>query len=290
VNIFTEAATACVGVALAFFLHSLPAVLLNMAFWTAVSACLSAFLLKRAAVQSLVLRPLLSRAVLDESAGYAGYIWLQAVTNMVHANFDRFLIASQIGTEALAYYAISLQLAQQIHTFLSRAFGFLFPLFSEMCEWGMPARVRYVYVRAFIASIGLALAIAVPLYLAGPDILRLWVGKDVAAESSDIFRILVCYSAILATTIVPHYFLNGVGDARLNALFSMVSVAVAAVATVVLVPRFGAGGAALARVTIAPVCAIFFGLIHHRLGLSVRWVVAPSAVATLAFISLTAWH
>jgi O-antigen/teichoic acid export membrane protein len=265
--------------------QGLPAIMGSIALWRMAEIGATALVLKRTSVPTLVVWPLFSREVLGESAGYAVFVWLQGVSAALLANFDRFLIANQLGPEVLAYYAISLQLAQQIHGLLVNALAFLFPMFSEVGEVGSKDALAKLYRKAFAVTVIAALVIAVPLYALGPLIVRLWLGAHASAMVHVLLRILVCYYLVVAMTIAPHYFLNGTGASRLNALLAAASTGVSIATALVLLPHFGTAGVALARLGIVPVCAIFWWIVHRRLDLSSRWTVLPVALSGAAIVA-----
>lgn len=280
-----EVLTTLTNVVLAFSGRGLAAILVSMTVWSLIEICVTALTLKRMVVRSMVFWPLLSRSVLGESAGYAAFMWSQGVTAMLLANFDRLLIGSLLGPDSLAYYAVALQLAKQVHGFLSNALAFLFPTFSEISEAGSKARLSRLYRRAFSATLVAALLIAVPLYVLGPLILKLWLGENIASMAQVSLRILVCYFFVTTLTIIPHYFLNGIGNSRLNAIYLGAASIASIGAALLLLPRFGAPGAALARLAIVPVCGILWGVIHHRMGLGVLWTIVPTGLAALAIVT-----
>ena len=234
-------------------------------------ALVKSFILKRQLVPSLVIAPLFDLTTLKEIFSFGVYSWVQSLSYMLLGQADKFIITSLLGPSALTYYAICLQLAQQIHTLISRATSFLFPLASVVKEKGDTERLKNFYFKGIHFTTILGVAIGFPMFMLSHSILTLWMGVDFADEAAIILRILSFTFTLLVTSIVPYYYLNGTGFVRLNAIFGLASGLIVAATAFFTIPLLGIAGAAWARAANAPVDVISRTILHFRVLDDRRW-------------------
>jgi len=165
--------------------------------------------------------PTFSTESLREMFSFGFYSWLQGVSAILLHQTDRLLIAALLGTTPLTYYAVSLQLAQQIHSILARGSAFLFPLASAFTERQSWQQLRHIYYRALTFVTLAAIALGLPLFFLADTILELWMGAAFAQQATPILRVLIFAMVMLSTSIVPSYFLNGAGWVRFSAAASL---------------------------------------------------------------------
>jgi len=278
VTMITNSLTIGVNVILVLAGYGLIAVLVNTFGWIVASGCCKAWLAKNTVIKSLVIRPILDRATLKEIFSFGIYSWVQGIGGILLGQVDRLLVASLLGTTALSYYAICLQLAQQIHSLLARTISFVFPLASAIKETGNIDRLRRIYFKGLNFTTVAAIAIGLPLFMCSHGVLSLWMGQPFADETSSILRVLVFAMCILATSIVPYYYLNGTGYVRLNALFGLVSGSIVAVSGLLLIPWLGIIGAAWARTANTPTGIISRTILHYKVLSDRRWYAGISIV------------
>ena len=123
-----------------------------------------------------------------------------------------------------------------------------------------------------------AIAIGLPLFICSHGVLSLWMGQAFANEASSVLRVLVFAMCIMATSIVPYYYLNGTGYVRLNTLFAFVSGSIVAVAGLLLIPWLGIIGAAWARTANTPSGIISRTILHYKVLSDRRWYAGISIV------------
>jgi O-antigen/teichoic acid export membrane protein len=206
-----------------------------------------------------------------EIAGFGVYNWLQTIGSVLFSQADKLIIASLIGTTALTYYTVCLQLVQQIHTFPAKAFAFLFPFASKAYESGDMVKMRTIYIQSLHFVTVLAIAVGLPIFLFANQILTLWMGAEFASNATGVLSILVISSVLLATSVVPSYYLNGSGFFRQNTVFALSSGIVVVLATLILIPWFGVIGAALGRLMVTPVGVISRSIVHYKVLQDRRW-------------------
>ena len=271
VTMVTNAITMVINVILVLSGYGLTAILSTIVILLGLSGLCKAFILKRMLIPSLSLKPTWDRYALKEIFSFGLYSWLQGIGGMLLHQADRLLIASLMGTSALTYYVVCLQLAQQIHVVLSRATSFLFPMSSAIKETGDLVRLRRIYFEGLNLTTVAAVAVGLPLFIFSHNILSLWMGSAFADEAANLLRILIFVLTLLATSIVPYYYLNGTGFVRLNTLFVIISGTVVTIAALFLIPWLGVLGAAWPRLANTPTSIIARTIVHYKVLLDRRW-------------------
>jgi len=257
-----------------------------------LSAVAKVVIIKRRLISELVLLPIFDRRALAEIFGFGIYSWLQGIGRILLNEVDQLLIAALVSTSALTYYTVALQLAQQIHAFLAKGVAFLFPLASVIHETGDIQKLNRIYFKAlrFVTTGGVVLGL--PMFLFAKNILTLWMGAAFAAESAALLQILAFSFSIMATSIVPYYYLNGAGYVRINTAFSLLSGALVAGANVLLIPPLGILGACWARLANTPTGLVSRTIVHYKVLQDRRWYVSllilgPVVITYAAFYTVT---
>jgi O-antigen/teichoic acid export membrane protein len=170
-----------------------------------------------------------------------------------------------LGIAPVAIYVLCLQATQPIHGLGAAAFNFLFPHISSRHEAGEIHGPRRVFRLALLSSIGLALALALPLILFGKTLLTLWMGAEFAKQAYIVLGLLAVANAVLAVSVVPHYTLLALGYVRYVSVVNVLGGIVCLCAAPLLIPPLGLVGAALARLLYGPVVALNFVKITQAL-------------------------
>lgn len=202
--------------------------------------------------------PTAARKTWQEIFGFGFYTWIQAIGGMIFAHVDRLLVGGFLGTAAVAYYTICVQLAQPVHGLVGAAFNFIFPHMSTRHEAGERKGLKRVYRLALAVNVTLVVLLSLPLLVFGKAILTLWMGADFAAHSYRLLPVLVVAFAILAINVVPHFALLGLGKVRFVSLVNLAGGALSLMIAALLIPPLGLVGAALGRLFYGPVITINF--------------------------------
>ena len=212
--------------------------------------------LSRRLVQGLSLRPLLDRAALREVFGFGMYSWVQGLGGMIFSQVDVLLIGAILGSTQLAYYAVCVQLAQQVHALPAAAFSFLFPLVSGRSETSARSGLKALFGRYVAWNVLLAAALAAPLIFLGRPILTLWMGGEFAGHAYAVLAILALAYALISVNVVPHYTLLGLGQVRFVSLANLAGGVLSAIAVAALLPLIGLNGAGVGRLLYGPATTV----------------------------------
>jgi O-antigen/teichoic acid export membrane protein len=251
--------------------HGLITVLVTIVAFQFGGATQKALAVMRLTRTAWIAVPKLSGPEMRETLGFGLYSWVQGISSISLSQVDRFLIASFLGTHALAYYAVCLQLAQQIHAIVAKALSFIFPLASGEKEKGNHKGLLLYFWRGMTAAAVIGTGGGVALFLNAHNILSVWMGRDFALAAAPTLRVLTLSFAILATSVVPFYYLNGAGYVRLNTLLGLTSGASVSAGALALIPLFGIVGAAWSRLCNLPAGVIATTVVQYRILEDRRW-------------------
>ncbi len=210
----------------------------------------------RRLVEGLSIRPLLDRAALREVLGFGMYSWVQGLGGMIFGQVDLLLIGAILGSRQLAYYAVCVQLAQQIHGLPAAVFAFLFPMISSRYEQTGRVGLHELFKRYMGLNVVFAAVLAAPLILFGRPILTLWMGSDFASHAHALLAILAVAYALLSINVVPHYTLLGLGQVRFVSIANLAAGVLSLIGVAVLLPVIGLNGAAVGRLLYGPVTTV----------------------------------
>jgi len=178
---------------------------------------------------------------------FGGFTWLQAVAGVLFSQADRLLLGITIGASAVAYYGVSVQMAQPIHGLTAAGLHFLFPHLSTRFAASRMSGVRRPILIALALNVGAALALLAGVMLIGPRLLRLWMGKEFADQSAGILPLLAIGFCFLAFNVTGHYALLAIGKVRLVTALNVAGGTAMLFVMAFSVPDYGVRGAAWGR-------------------------------------------
>jgi O-antigen/teichoic acid export membrane protein len=243
------------AVALVAMGHGVVAIMAATAATVTLGIILQALSVRKT-IPGVSFAPSFGRNSWAEIRSFGFYTWLQNVAGVAFSQADRLLIGALLGTAAVAYYSICMQLAQSVHSVLSAAFNLVFPHISARREAGDARGSQRVYRFAVAINVFAVVLICLPLMLFGKQILSLWMGSDFAEHSNLLLVVLVVAFGALSMNIVPHYTLLALGKARFIAVVNLAGGALTLAGAALLIPSIGLVGAAVARLLYAPIITL----------------------------------
>ena len=128
--------------------------------------------------------PALVRPLLN----FGGWMTVANVVNPIMVQMDRFLIGALASSAAVAYYTTPYGLVTK-YWFLSNAvLGVIFPAFATSYARDRAATAR-IFGRGVKYVFLILAALTVATVVLAPEILRLWLGDEFAAQSSGVMRL-----------------------------------------------------------------------------------------------------
>ena len=269
VSVVTRVSTIVVAVVLSAMGFGVFAIVIG-----SVIVCIVGLMLQVLAVRSTVgpILPLPSihRESLNIVFLFGCFSWMQALAGIIFSHADRLLVGAMLGTAAVAFYAICVQVAQTIHGFAAAAFNVVFPYVSHRYSAGDHSALSRALRVGLTANLVMTLTLALPMVFLSKWILTLWMGTDFAVQTHSLLSVLAIAFGVLATNVVPHYVLLAVGKVRFVSAVNVLGGLAALLATVFLIPKMGLLGAALGRMLYGPVVSLnliaVFRHIHAKAG------------------------
>jgi O-antigen/teichoic acid export membrane protein len=197
------------------------------------------------------------------AARFAGAAFLNQATSLATYHADKAIVSALLGASPAGMYAAATNVANKPLAFVAALAGILFPRIAALESQGrsfLSTRTYLAASRMLVAASSLFLASG--LVLAG-DFIGLWLGPAVPPEVTTSFRILLVAYWFAALSVAPSNTLVGQGNAHRGALFALAGGVLTLVACVLLVPRLGMAGAAVAGL-IGMSQAALFELWAHR--------------------------
>jgi len=196
--------------------------------------------------------------------------FISGVSGMLLFQFDKALIGAIVGVAAVTFYTVPAELSIRIHSFLASTSQVIFPLSSELNAKEDRFRLQHLYFKSSKIIIILATSVIVPLLVFSDKIISLWMGVDFAIKTGFVLPVLLISYYTVIFTIVPYYFLNGLNKPKVNALYSFFSFLLNVTACLILIPRYGINGAAIATFIGMLQVPFYFWTFHKIAGFSIK--------------------
>ena len=169
------------------------------------------------------------------------------VTVAVAYTSDSLVIAQLSGAAAVAEYAVPEKMFGLITLVIAMVLAPLWPAYGEAIASGDHAWVRRTLRRSGLMAVGFAALAAVCLLLAGPLLLRLWVGDAVAA-SFMLMLALAIWKVVEAGGNAVAVYLNGAHVIGFQVVVAVAFAVGALALKFLLIPLYGVAGAVWATV------------------------------------------
>ncbi|MBT9171478.1 MAG: putative membrane protein EpsK [Actinobacteria bacterium] len=264
INIGSTTLMVTSSVVLAAFGYGVTTILLSTVIVVGLTLVASIIVAKRL-IGKFSMWPTFDRTLLREVLNFGFFSWIQGLAATIFSQVDRLIIGALLGTSALSYYSITLQVAQQTHGLVGSALAFLFPMISSERETRNRVGLRNLYKKALLFSFIFAATIAIPLLIGGKFLLTVWMGANFAANTYVLLYILVIAYFLLALNVVPHYTLLGFGEVKFVSLTNIAGGLLSLAGMAFLIPFVGMNGAALGRLLYAPIVTFNFLRIRGKL-------------------------
>ncbi|HVH63907.1 MAG TPA: flippase [Candidatus Dormibacteraeota bacterium] len=193
-------------------------------------------------------RPRFERSAVRELAGFGLFRFVTQASGQLTFQFDPVIIGIFQPIAAVGYYSVPLSVTQKFHVVQDSVASAYFPASVELHSRGDIERLHRLYLTSLkLVLVAMAFLIVIFGVFAHPVLLA-WVGSDVADHSSGIFTLLALGYGLSALIGIPAQASDSTGHQRWTATFAAASAVIQLTLALVLVPRYGAIGAAAALV------------------------------------------
>ena len=217
-------------------------------------------------------RPGFDRSAFQELVGFGSMKFLNQVAVQGIFHVDRLIVAAFAPIAVVSYYSVPVSMCQKFVLVQQAVTNAFFPAASELHTLGEAERLRRLYLSAAkLGLVALLPVIILPSVLAGP-ILTVWIGPAFAAASAPILTVLAIAYGVVAAAAVAGVTADATGHPDWVAAVNLATAAVNIALMFILVPRFGAVGAAYALLVSGVGLLLTITWVVHR------WIVRVSLV------------
>ena len=180
-------------------------------------------------------------------AEYTAPLTATSTANVLDKQIDTVLVGFFLTPVAVSYYVLSKQIVHFVETPV-KALGFtLSPTFGAEKASGNSAHAARIYEQALIHTLLLYIPIAVGLVLVARPTIELIFGSEYL-EAVLVLQVLSAYIVLQSITTLTSNSLDYLGRAKSRAIVKGVTAMMNVVLNIILIPRLGVVGAAIATV------------------------------------------
>jgi O-antigen/teichoic acid export membrane protein len=223
---------------------------------------------------------------------FGSWVSVSQLVSPLLVYLDRALIASFVSLAAVTLYTVPYEVMTRLRIIPTSLVNTLYPAFSERGTAGQEVHLQRLYEDSLRYLLIMLLPGILFLFVFGTDLLSLWMGTIFASQTSWILQILAFGVLLNCMANVPYHALQALGRPDITGKLHLAEVPLYGVLCVVLIPRYGIVGAALANsIRISLDAVLLFWALHKycRCSLGALWAAFPriltlNVTLTLAFL------
>jgi O-antigen/teichoic acid export membrane protein len=223
-------------------------------------------LVSRALLPRIHFRPGVDLMTLRALARFSSVKFAGSIGGILTFRFDQFAIGALVGVGAVGVYAIPSNLALRVQSLMTELASPLFPRASTLRS--QPEPTRSLFVTASRAMALVAVPVLTTLFVYADLVLAYWIGgaqgRLVAQQATPALRWLLAAYVIQAMAAVPAIFCEAQGRPEINNGFAVASALIHVPLVLLLVPRLGIVGAAIALFLNGSLQTIWFIVLASR--------------------------
>lgn len=277
--------------------------LMAINFLASVSAVGVFYFVSRSLLPFIRFRPGFHRASFMGLARFSAFKVAGTVGAILTYRFDQFAIGAMLNVNAVGVYAVPANASSRVQALIAE---FVFPFFPRVSKVQDDLdHLRALLLRGSRIVALLAAPLFVILFVFADFVLLYWIrgpqGHLIAGEASATFRWLLAAAFIQSLASVQVVFCEGSGKPEVSNGFAVASAVFNVPLVLLLVPRFGIMGAAVALfINTATQTTVFMAFASHWLarvsprelfiGALARPIAAASLAGGVAYLSRPAVH
>jgi O-antigen/teichoic acid export membrane protein len=207
-----------------------------------------------------------TKKALSRLFSFGSWITLSQVLSPLYMYVDRFFIGALLSVTLVGYYTIP---QEALGRLMIIPWSISLAVFPVSSEYQASADSQKKLFELYIKSLYYIALIMVPLMaffaIFSTDILKLWVGNDVASHSSTVFTLITIGFLFNSLAQIPTTFLHAKNLPKLTAMLHVFELPVMIGLDVLLIPLLGIAGAAIASsVRMALDCLLLLIILERR--------------------------
>jgi O-antigen/teichoic acid export membrane protein len=233
-------------------------------------------------VPRLSLRPRFDREIALAIGRFSGIKFAGSIGALLTYRFDQVAIGAFLGILATGVYVVPATAATRVFALLADIVLPLFPRISK--RFDNPAAVRSLFLRSMRLMALAAGPTFVLIFVFADWVIRAWIGgeagRTLASEGAATFRWLAAAYLIQSLAIVPATASEAAGRPEVNNGFAIISAVINVPLVLILVPRLGIEGAAIAYfANSATQTVVFIFYAAHRFAAVEPWQLIRESLA-----------
>jgi O-antigen/teichoic acid export membrane protein len=189
------------------------------------------------------LYPRWHRTPFRRSIRFGSWDTLSSLGGLLASHTDKFLLGTYLSMTAVGLYNVASTIQGTIYVGVYTIAGVLFPAISDLQGSGQDKRAVILTLRSgWLLSVASVLLMA-PLAIFAHDLLRLYVGVDIAASAAPLLRILAIAGISSSGSVSLNQYIYGIGKTQWLMVMSFASGIVILIGGLILIPAFGLIGA-----------------------------------------------
>lgn len=189
---------------------------------------------------------------------FSKWVFVNDLNSLLKAKMDIWFIAYFATLSAVAIYYVAVRLVEYAVQFLIQATGMSSPLYAKYHALNDEKKLSFAVVLFLKINIVLGSVISAGFYILGDHFIRLWMGEDFKVDVAYICLVIIGMGRLISFMTYPFgSLLLTIKRHDVTAKVSLVETFIAAVLSVVLIPKYQLVGAAIAIAVPLIVCRVF---------------------------------
>ncbi len=202
------------------------------------------------------------------------WVSVSQVMSPILVYLDRMMIAAMVSLAAVTIYTIPTEVFNRLGALPSCLMATLFPAFSHhsaiVSEKGQLTRLYSVSTRYLLFAL---LPLFALLFVDARDILTVWMGATFASQGTLVLQILAVGALVNFLARIPYGAVQAVGRPDITGKIHLLELPIYVALCVILIPRWGLDGAALAcTLRLCLDAFLMFWAAHKHCGLRLKWL------------------
>lgn len=229
-------------------------------------------------IPGLSLLPKFDLLALKRLFSFSFPLLLSGISALVVNRVDRFILAYYLPLSALAFYALPFSISDKLSWGVGNVVSAVYPLASELHSRDEHDKIHELYFRSTRILVLATLPFTVIVLMIPWSILKYWLGTEYAAQGATALTLLGAAAFMQGLSAVPTITSLGVGRAWIPSLFAFAASAINLTSNLLLIPRYGINGAALAQLLPQAIVVPFFIITVNRLLKVHSWQLVKAAL------------